>query len=309
MKDLSIVIPVYKNEKSIEDVFHAIDDALTPLNLSYEIVYVCDGSPDNSWQVINRLCSEFTFIRGILLSRNFGQHAAITAGLKANKGKYIVVMDCDLQDNPAEIPKLYNEAQNGFDVVMARRTNRQDNWLKKATSKAFYSVFSYLTDTKQDAAIANFGIYSRKAIDAVISMNDYLRYFPTMIQWVGFRKSHVEVAHSKRSHGKSAYTFKALLKLALNNILTFSDKPLRITAFLGLLISLTSFFLGIIFLFKYLHGDIVVMGFTSLILSIWFLSGVIITVLGITGIYVGRIFDQTKHRPVYIVDENLNNPA
>ena len=163
-----------------------------------------------------------------------------------------------------------------------------------------------MTDIKQDSSIANFGIYRRKVVVAILSMQDYIRYFPTMSQWVGFSRTYLDVRHAERAEGKSSYTWGKLIALAFNNIIAFSDKPLRLTIGFGLSIVLFSFILGIMYLIKYFLGHIVVLGFTSLIISIWFLSGVIIATLGMVGTYVGKTFEKAKGRPVFIVSEQIN---
>ncbi|MEM8886587.1 MAG: glycosyltransferase family 2 protein, partial [Bacteroidota bacterium] len=243
---------------------------------------------------------------GLKLSRKFGQHYAITSGLKEASCDWIVVMDCDLQDKPEEIPNLYHKAQEGFDIVFAQRKERKDKWLKRLSSKVFYQVFSLLTDTKQDATIANFGIYHKKVIQAVLSMKDHIRYFPTMVQWVGFSNTRIQVEHGQRAEDESSYSWGKLIRLAFDNIIAFSEKPLRISINLGLSISFISMLIGIFYLYKYLKGDIVVLGFASLIISIWFLSGLIILLLGVVGVYLGKTFERVKERPHYIVDEKLN---
>jgi len=205
-------------------------------------------------------------------------------------------------------PSLF-EAQKGYEMVFARRKIRQDNFLKKLSSRLFYSLFSYLTDTKQDPAIANFGIYSQKSIQAILSMNDSVRYFPTMMQWVGFNKTTLDVLHGSREEGSSSYTFKKLVELAVNNIIAFSDKPLKLTIKFGLYTSLIAALIGAFYLFAYISGNIVVAGFTSLIIAISFFSGLIIFFLGMLGIYIGKIFDRVKGRPTFIVDEMIKQSS
>ena len=275
-------------------------------NLVYEIILVNDASPDASWQAIVAECAKYDNVRGINLSRNFGQHYAITAGLSYAKGDYIVVLDCDLQDRPEEIPALYAKAQEGYDSVFAQRVHREDSWNKRLSSKIFYSVFSYLTDTKQDASVANFGIYRRCVIDAILSMGDRFRYFPTQVQWVGFRKAYLPVQHAERAEGKSTYNLRRLFHLAFDTIISFSDKPMRLMVHCGFAVTLVSLLIGIIYLIKYLAGDIVVLGYTSLIVSVWFIGGLIISLLGVVGLYIGKMFDTVKHRPTYIVGETRN---
>jgi dolichol-phosphate mannosyltransferase len=170
----------------------------------------------------------------------------------------------------------------------------------------FYSIFSYLTGTKQDPSVANFGIYHKKVIDAVLNMGDYIRYFPTMVQWVGFKKYYLPVKHAERTQGTSSYNFKKLISLAVNTILAFSDKPLRLTVKIGFVITLLSFSISIVYFILYLVGIVYVLGFTSLILSLWFLAGVVISILGILGLYIGRIFENVKQRPTFIINEKLN---
>jgi dolichol-phosphate mannosyltransferase len=302
---ISIVSPVYKGEKFVFTLVERIHQSVGDLCDKFEIILVEDGSPDHSWEKIEQLCSEFEYVKGIRLSRNFGQHYAITAGLEHTSGRWVVVMDCDLQDLPEEIPNLFKKCQEGFDIVYARRIQRQDTGIKRFSSYVFYKVFSYLTDTKQDHTIANFGIYQQKAIRAILNMNDHVRYFPTMSQWVGFNKTTIDVSHGSRNDG-SSYTLSKLMQLAFDNMIAFSDKPLRLTVKLGTYISIVSFMVGIYYLYLFFSGQIKVLGFTSIMISIWFLSGIIILILGIVGLYVGKIFEAVKGRPKYIISKIIN---
>jgi dolichol-phosphate mannosyltransferase len=306
MTQISVVIPLYKCRESIVTLTDLLIKSLSDISEDFEIIYVNDASPQNDWEIVTTLSLNDKRIKGLNFSRNFGQHYAITAGLDYAQGEWVIVMDGDLQDQPEEIIRLYNKAQEGYEIVLAQRKIRQDGFIKKISSKAFYSVFSYLTDTKQDHTIGNFGIYHRKVIVAILGMKDHIRYFPTMSQWVGFNKAYMEVKHSKRETGKSSYSFNKLFNLAFNNIIAFSDKPLRLTIKFGLVISLVSFFFGLYFLYKYFSGRIEIMGFTSLIISIWFLSGILILILGIVGMYIGKTFEKVKGRPTYIVKEKIN---
>ncbi len=303
---LSVVSPVYRAEEIVEQLVSEIHQAVSQITDAYEIVLVEDGSPDHSWKAIQEVCQHDTKVKGVKLSRNFGQHAAITAGLEIAQGEWIVVMDCDLQDRPDEIPHLLAKAKEGYELVFAQRQVRQDGFFKKLSSKLFYKVFSYLTDTVQDSSVANFGIYHRKVIDAVIGLGDTIRFFPTMTQWVGFRRAYLPVKHDERASGKSSYSWKRLIELAFNNIISFSDKPLRLTVRLGLLMSLFSVLLGLGYLYLYFTDQIKQLGFASIIISITFFSGLIIFILGIIGIYLGKTFEQVKNRPAHIIDRKLN---
>ena len=226
---------------------------------------------------------------------------AISAGLENASGTWIIVMDGDLQDQPEEIVKLYTKAQEGYDIVSARRAERQDKKSKKTLSRFFYLLFGYLTDTKYDKTIANFGIYHKTVIQSILLMKDKVRVFPILLQWVGFKKTAIDVHHKARGKGTSSYNYRKLIQLALEIIISFSNKPLSLMIRIGSSISITAFLIGIYYLVQYLGGNVLVSGYTSLIISIWFLAGVILSSLGIIGIYIGRIFDNTKDRPLYLI--------
>jgi polyisoprenyl-phosphate glycosyltransferase len=297
----SVVIPVYGCKSCLKELISRLEDTLNRISTQFEIILINDASPDDSWDTIQNLAINNTRVKGINFSRNFGQHYAISAGLKSCNGEWVIVMDCDLQDQPAEIINLYNKAIEGFEIVYAQRVLRQDSLMKRVTSKLFYAVLGYLTDTVQDPSIANFGIYHKNVIEAILSMGDYQRYFPTMVRWVGFTYTKIPVAHAERINGESSYTFSKLFRLSTDIILSFSDKPLRLTVKFGFLISLLTFISAIFFLALYIKGKILVPGYTSLIISIWFLAGIIITLLGIVGLYIGKTFDKVKGRPTYII--------
>jgi len=303
---LSIVSPVYRSENIVEELVKQIKKNVSTITDDFEIILVNDYSPDNSWQKITEECAKDKRVKGINLSRNFGQHYAITAGLNYTQGEWVVVMDCDLQDRPDEIPNLYRKAQEGWDTVFAQRVERSDKFLKRFLSKLFYKFFSYLTETKQDPSVANFGIYNRCVINAILEMKDQIRFFPTMVQWVGFRKYYLPVEHASRFEGKSSYNFKGLFRLALNSMLAFSDKPLRLTIKTGFTIATLSFLIAVVYFILYLMGQIQVLGFTTLILSVWFLAGVIMLILGVVGLYVGKVFEKVKERPIFIIQNKCN---
>lgn len=307
MPHLSIVSPVYNAEKIIPLLVERIERSIQKITSEYEIILVEDCGQDNSWEVIENLAKTNQRVVGIKLSRNFGQHYAITAGLDQSKGDWVVVMDCDLQDQPEEIGKLYNKAQEGFDIVIGRRFDRKDSLLKKFFSKIFYRTLGYLTGSEQDETVANFGIYSRDVVNAVVSMRESIRYFPTMVKWVGFKSTKVNVEHNDRNEGESSYNLKRLINLAMDIILAYSDKPIRLLIKTGLIISLISILVALIYFIKWLKGDVLVLGYTSLIISIWLLSGIILSTLGIIGLYVGKTFEGVKKRPIYIIKQIIND--
>lgn len=302
---ISIVSPVYRAEKILPILVSEINLVMERIGEDYEIILVDDRSPDNSWEVMRVLSSQNSKIKSIRLSRNFGQHSAIFAGLTRAKGDWVVVMDCDMQDQPKEIAKLYKKALEGYDIVLGQRENRKDKFLKKLTSRLFYKVFNYLSGANFDNNVANFGIYHQKTIKSILDMKDYVKFFSLFINWIGFKSISIPIEHGEREEGKSTYSVGRLFKQAFNVIISFSDKPLRLFINFGLSISVLSFIVGIYYLYLALTGKIAQPGFSSLILSIWFLSGIIISGIGIVGVYLGKTFDQTKGRPTFIIDEEV----
>lgn len=300
---ISIVSPVYKAEFFLEKLVSEIQKTMAILDVSYEIILVDDRSKDSSWKIMKDLSFKNTEVISVRLSKNFGQHPAIMAGLTLAKGEWVVVMDCDLQDQPKEIIKLFEKTNEGYEVVLARRTNREDSFFKKLSSTIFSKIYGYFTDTKYDNEIANFGIYHKKVIKSILEISDYIKFFPLFVGFVGFNSTSIPVEHAERESGNSSYSLSKLMSLAFNTIISFSNKPLKIFVKFGMIISLLSFSLGIYYIYQAVHHEIEVLGYTSIIVSIWFLSGIIITTIGVTGIYVGKIFDQTKSRPVFIIDE------
>lgn len=300
---ISIVSPVYRAEKILPTLVAEIDAVMAKIGEDYEIILVDDRSPDHSWEVMKSLTSTNRNLKTYRLSRNFGQHATIMAGLSKAAGDWIVVMDCDMQDQPKEIARLYEKAKEGYDVVQARRIFRKDSFSKKLSSKIFYKTFNYLAGVEINQEIANFGIYHKKVIASVLSVKDQIKFFPLFVNWVGYEVATVTVEHASRTEGESSYSFSKLLSLAFNVIVSFSDKPLKIFVIFGLILSLMSILVGAFFSVLFFMGKIVEPGFTSLILSIWFLSGAIISCIGIVGIYLAKTFNQTKGRPVFIIDD------
>ena len=307
MNKFSVVIPVYGCSAVLPTLVERLEKTLGKLSDEYEIILVNDSSPDDSWKRITGLAQTNQRIKGINLSRNFGQHNAITAGIQYSNGEWIIIMDCDLQDQPEEITKLYETANSlKCDVVFGKRIYRKDNFFKKSFSRIFYKLLGYLTDTYQDPSIGNFGIYNRKVINAVLNMGDQIRYFPTMVRWVGFKSGTVEIEHALRETGRTSYSYRKLIRLALDVILSFSDKPLKLTIKTGFVISIASFLFALYNLILFINDKIEVTGWASLIISIWFLSGLILIVLGIVGLYIGKTFEKVKNRPQFIIMDSIN---
>ena len=273
---------------------------------NYEIILVNDASPDASWQMIEQECALNNKVKGINFSRNFGQHYAITAGLHYAKGEWVVVMDCDLQDRPEEIPALYQKALEGYDIVYARRKQRQDKWLKRMTSRIFNAVLNWLSGSKKDKEVANFGVYSYKVIAEYNKIPEYARSFGSLIRYLGFKTTAIDVQHASRAEGKSSYTLQRMLKLTCDVIISNSNKPLRMAVGLGFGMSALSFLLALYNVVARMIGIISFPGYTTTVFSIWFVGGLMLFVMGILGLYIGKIFDQVKGRPNYIVRDKLN---
>ncbi len=298
---LSVVSPVYKAEGCLRELVARVDRAVAPIVPSFEIVLVDDGSPDGSWRVLEELARENPRVRAIQLSRNFGQHHAITAGIEASRGDWIVVMDCDLQDRPEEIPRLYAKAKEGHDVVLARRIGRKDPLFKRSSSWLFWRLFNWLTDLRYDGSVANFSIISRRVAEEVKRMREAVRFYGGFLSWIGFSPAFIDVQHDPRFEGRSSYSFFKLLRLSSNVILAHSNRPLRYCVALGISLSMLSIAAGLVWLVRVLIYGSPVMGWPSLIISIYFSTGAIIFTLGVLGLYIDRIFSEVKRRPLFVV--------
>jgi len=302
--DISVVIPVYQSELTINELSIRLNKILLNIVSDFEIIFVNDGSTDSSQLLIENLSMNNSKIKWIKLSRNFGQHAAITAGLEYALGRWIVVMDCDLQDIPEEISKLYEETKNGYDLVVARRVNRKDSIFKKSSSFIFFKLFGLLTSKRVSFRMGNFGIYSRQVIHNVLSLKEQSRSFGLFAIWVGFKRSEIDIEHGRRNYGESSYTFSQQINLAVNTITAYSNKLLSFSVQLGLFISFFSFIIALIYIYRYFFMAISLPGWTSLIVSIYFAAGLILACLGVMSLYIGKIFDEVKGRPLYIIESS-----
>lgn len=307
--DISVVVPVYGCRECLNDLVARLDNTLGAIVGDWEIILVNDACPDGSWETIMEIAHDNPRVAGINLSRNFGQHYAITAGLDNTRGRWVVVMDCDLQDQPEEIVKLYAAAKEGYDIAWGRRIRRRDSPFKKICSRLFYRVFDYFTELTSDPSIANFGIYSAKVIESYRSLREQSRTFPLFVRWLGFRSVMVDIEHSRRVSGLSSYTFSKALSLAMDSIVAQSNKPLKLSIKLGFSISLFSMVYGLYLIARYFLYTIPVQGWTSVMVSLYFLAGLLLANMGILGLYIGKIFDETKNRPLYVVRDTVGLDA
>lgn len=304
--DISVVIPVYGCRAAIPELHRRLCESLEKISKAFEIILVDDYCPQNSWEEIQKVCEKDKRVIGIHMARNFGQIRAITAGLDKSRGDWVVVMDCDLQDRPETIPELYQKAQEGYDVVFARREGRKDSAITKFLSKCFYNVYDYFTDGTFDSSICNFSISKRKVIDYYCRMREQNRAYTMFIRWLGFKQTAIDMPADERFEGKSSYNLKRKLKMAFEIITSQSNKPLLFSVKLGFV----SAFLALIYIIylvfrEIILGDVLV-GWTSIVASIYLMGGIILCAIGVVGIYVGNIFNEAKNRPLYVIDECLN---
>lgn len=301
---LSVIIPVFKAPQILNELVFRLEGSVQKVTTSFEIILVDDGCPWDSWTVVEELAQTYTYIKGLKLSRNFGQHYAISAGLNYAKGEWIVVMDCDLQDDPEDIIVLYHYCiTNKLDLTVVRSVNRNQNWFKNTTSKLYRRVFNFLTDADLENGIGNFGIYNRQVVNSILSMGDAVKVFPVLAKWVGFNRGIITLDRNARNSGKSSYTFMKLIRLSLDMGLAFSDKILKIGLILGLLTSVVAFSYAFFTLNKYFNGGVKVAGYTSVLITVLTLSGMLMTFLGVLGLYISKIFQKVKDRPSYIISK------
>ncbi len=303
---ISVVTPAYRCADCLPELCRRLIAALGTISPDFEIIIVNDCSPERDWEAIKSLARSDARIKGIGLSRNFGQHYAITAGLDYAFGDWVVVMDCDLQDQPEEIQKLYRVAQEGYDIVFARRHSRQDGIYRKLPSRLFSLICNYLGDINADSTVANFSISSQRAIAYVRKFRERNRSFPSFLREVGFRRTSVDVEHAERFSGETSYTFGTLLDLAIQSVVSQSNKPLRLFIRFGFTLAIGSMCYASWIVLQYYFHSITVEGWTSLIVLTSFLFGVLFANLGVLGLYLGKVFDEVKGRPLYCVQETCN---
>jgi len=306
MTHLSVVIPLFNESTLIKELVNRVKTNITLLTEDYEIILVDDGSQDQTWELIEIECKQEERIKGIKFSRNFGHHYAITAGLHKSSGEWVVVMDGDLQDRPEVIPDLYKKSQAGYDVVFVSRQNRPEKIYYRIAQKIFYWSLKKLSGVDFDSRQANFSIINKKVVEAFMKFPENARFYGSTIKWLGFKRTFILADHGTRHSGKPSYTLKKRIKLALDIILSFSERPLKFAITCGLVLSSISILMAIWIVFGNFKWGYSVTGWPSVIVSVLFSGGFILTVLGIMGIYIGRIFQEVKGRPLYIIDYKIN---
>ena len=300
-KLLSIVSPAYNEAENLDELFSRVLNATRDLNLEIEFVYINDGSSDNTIDIINKQCEKDNRITVVDLSRNFGKEIALTAGLDHASGDAVIVIDSDLQDPPELIPKLVKEWLNGYDVVNAKRIKRKgENFLKKVTSYIYYRLLFRLSNIDIPMDTGDFRLLNRNALNALLKLREKHRYMKGLFAWVGFKQKEIEYEREARHKGKTKWNFIGLFNLAFDGITSFSILPLRLASTIGSLAALFGFFYGATIVIKKVFFHEPVAGFTSLVVLITFFGGVQLLSIGIIGEYIGRIFNETKNRPLYI---------
>jgi len=303
---ISVIIPVYNCGSCLIALYSRLKGSLEKVSSDFEIILINDASPDDAWEIITDLADQDNRIKGINLSRNFGQHSAITAGMDYCQGNWVVVMDCDLQEQPEDIIKLHNKAMEGFDIVLGKRTNRYDPFLNKVLSSIFYKLLSFLTDIKLDPDVGTFRIMTTKVVKNYRLLNERLLFFNAMITWLGFKVAYVDVNHNVRQTGKTSYNLRKRIRLAINGIISFSDKPLKIIICTGVIISLFALIFIVIMVVDNIINGTEMLGWSLLIAAIGLSTGLLIIVIGIVGLYVGSILKEVKQRPRYIYRDLIN---
>jgi dolichol-phosphate mannosyltransferase len=304
---LSVVVPVYKCDDCLRHLHERLVAALSETLPSFEIVFVDDRSPDESWATLVELAHHDPRVRLVRLSRNFGQHAAITAGLEHARGDWIVVMDCDLQDRPEQIATLYGRALEGYDVVLARRIGSGNSLARRLASAAYFRVLNALLGTAFDAGFGNFSVISRKVRTEFLRVRDKDRHYLMILRWLGFRTTSIDLPRADRYAGASSYSFGMLMRFALDGLFFQTTSLLRWIVYAGFAISALGTLLAAFFVVNYFAGD-PYPGWTSLGVLLLLLGGFIIASTGVTGLYVGKIFVQVKDRPLYVVDRIVEPP-
>lgn len=300
----SVVIPVYNEEAVVQESYRRLKAVMESTGEAYELIFVNDGSRDKTEEMVSALCDADSCVRLLSFSRNFGHQTAITAGMDASSGQAVVVIDADLQDPPEVILEMIAKWKEGYDVVYGQRISREgETWFKKLTAKGFYRILKALTSVDIPVDTGDFRLIDRKVCDVLSSLNEKNRYVRGLVSWVGFKQTAVRFHRQERYAGETKYPLKKMLKFAMDGITTFSYKPLKLTSYLGFFVSLCSFLYLLVVLYLKLFTEKTVSGWASAVSVSLLFNGVILMMLGIIGEYIGRIYDETKNRPLYVIRE------
>jgi dolichol-phosphate mannosyltransferase len=303
---LSIVVPCYNEEAVIEETFRRITSILPDLGMEAELIFINDGSSDQTMNILSRLADQNSNTKVLSFSRNFGHQRAITAGMDYAVGDAIVIIDADLQDPVDVIHTMVEKWREGFDVVYGKRIDRKgESVFKRASASLFYKILDKLSEEKIPTDVGDFRLIDRKVCDALKKMPEHSRYVRGLIAWLGYKTTFVEFVREPRYAGKTKYSFAKMLKLASDGVFSFSYKPLKIASLLGVIVSILSFLYLVYVVYLGLFSDNTVWGWSSLMAVLLFLCGIILSVLGIIGEYIARIYEEVKARPIYVIDRSI----
>ena len=304
MVKYSIVIPVYNEELVVKETYKRLKNVMDQTDGAYELLFVNDGSRDRTLDILKEIALKDVTVKYLGFSRNFGHQIAVTAGMDYAQGNAIVIIDADLQDPPELILDMIRKWQEGFDVVYAKRTKRKgETFFKKQTARLFYRVLQASTDIDIPLDTGDFRLIDRRVCDQLSSMKERNRFVRGLVSWVGFKQTAIEYERDERFAGETKYPLKKMLKFSMDGITSFSYKPLKIASLLGMLLSIFSIGWILVVLYLKLFTDSTITGWSSLIMTTLFFNGIILMMLGIIGEYIGRIYDEVKNRPLYIVQE------
>ncbi|MEX1377447.1 MAG: glycosyltransferase family 2 protein [Eubacteriales bacterium] len=302
---ISVVVPMYYEEEVAKECNSRLTNVLKEYD--YEILYINDGSTDDTLPILKDLAGENERIRVLSFSRNFGHQAAVTAGVHNAKGDCIVIIDADLQDPPELIPDMIKLWQDGFDVVYAKRKKRKgESLFKLLSAKIFYKILDGLTDTDIPRDTGDFRLIDRKVADAFNRMTEHNRFIRGMVPWLGFKQTPIEYVRDERYAGETKYPLRKMIRFALNGILSFSIKPLQLVTKLGIFTLFAAFAIIIYVLISKFTGHALMQGWASIMIVFTLLSGVQLVALGVVGEYIARIYEETKERPIYVIEESIN---
>lgn len=304
MTELSIIIPIYNEEKNIHKLYERLTGVIKQMNVSYEFVFINDGSRDNSIYLVKALAENDNHIKFIDFSRNFGHQVAVSAGLDLCKGNAVCIIDADLQDPPELIATMHTKMKEGFEVVYAKRKSRAgENFLKKFTAKMFYRLLAKITSVEIPVDTGDFRIMDRKIVDVLKQMPEQQKYLRGQIPWIGFHQSYVEYDREERNAGETGYTYRKMMRFALDGITSFSTAPLKFATASGFIVSFISFLWILYSLYTRFISKDYVPGWTSIMIAVLFIGGVQLICIGIIGEYISRISANVRNRPLYIIRE------
>ena len=302
----SVIVPIYNEEEVVQASYDELKKTLDKLDGVYELVFVNDGSKDKSLEILREICKSDENVRVISFSRNFGHQNAITAGMDYAQGEAIVIIDADLQDPPEVILQMVEKWKEGYHVVYGKRIRREgETFFKKASAKLYYRLLGAMTSVDIPVDVGDFRLIDRQVCDALKNLSEKNRYVRGLVSWVGYNQSYVEYVRNERFAGETKYPLKKMIKFALDGITAFSNKPLKLATNIGLLISIGSFLHLMYVLFERVVMQNTAWGWASTMSVLLFTQGIVLMVLGLMGEYIGRIFDETKNRPIYLVQESL----